>query len=240
MMYKSQFVAAIKIDTQFLREEGETVYLPFGSEYAIYLKNLNQKQRAVLNITIDGKSISGNGLVLGAGESSVSERPVDHNRKFKFIERTSAIENHRGVGLEDGLVVINYQFEEVEIFNPQTLYACSTGIPRSFGANCSFTMGGAEKGISYESSVSSSNQIGITGMGSVSSQTYGQTRVRRLEHITHTIIFRLLGGVNNQQVSQPVYTKTRKVCNLCGKSYSSNISYCPDDGNALQFVNNIF
>ena len=118
MMYESKLAAAIKVNGKVLREfNKDTVYIPFGSEYGLLLKNLNTK-RAVVNITIDGQDIVEGGLVLNAGQEVDLERFVKNGNltegnKLKFIERTAAIENGpRGIKLEDGLVKVEFQFEQ--------------------------------------------------------------------------------------------------------------------------------
>ena len=66
MMYNNKFVACLKSNGRVLREQDGTVFLNFGSEYSIYLKNLNTV-RAEVTISIDGQDImDGNSLVLGA------------------------------------------------------------------------------------------------------------------------------------------------------------------------------
>lgn len=117
MMYNSKLVASIKANGKVLREFKDTVYIPFASEYSILLKNLNTV-RALVNIYIDGKNVVEGGLVLNAGQELDLERSILNNNlkqgnKFKFIERTGAVEAHRGVKLEDGIVRIEYQFEKV-------------------------------------------------------------------------------------------------------------------------------
>ena len=116
-MYESKLAAAIKVNGKVLREfNKDTVYIPFGSEYSILLKNLNTK-RAVVNITIDGQNIVEGGLVLNAGQEVDLERFVKNGNltegnRLKFIERTDTIEQHRGIKLEDGLVKVEFQFEQ--------------------------------------------------------------------------------------------------------------------------------
>jgi len=109
--------AAIKVNGKVLREFKDTVYIPFGSQYSILVKNLNTV-RAVVHIELDGEEVVAGGLVVGAGQEVDLERWVKADNlkkgnKFKFIERTANIEQHRGVGLEDGIVRITYQFEQV-------------------------------------------------------------------------------------------------------------------------------
>jgi hypothetical protein len=117
MMYNSKLVASIKANGKVLREFKDTVYIPFGSEYSILLKNLNTV-RALINIYIDGDNIVPGGLVLSAGQEIDLERAIrggnlTEGNKFKFIERTGKIEDHRGVKLEDGLIRVEFQFEKV-------------------------------------------------------------------------------------------------------------------------------
>ena len=115
MMYGNKLAAAIKVNGKVLREFKDTAYIPFGSEHTILIKNLNTV-RALVNIYIDGDNIVPGGLVLNAGqeidlERSVKNGNLNSGNKFKFIERTGAVEEHRGVKLEDGLIRIEHQFE---------------------------------------------------------------------------------------------------------------------------------
>ena len=40
-MYLNKVAVAIKSNGKVLREQGDNVYIPFGSEYSIQVKNLN-------------------------------------------------------------------------------------------------------------------------------------------------------------------------------------------------------
>jgi len=117
MMYQSKLVASLKANGKILREFKDTVYVPFGSEYSFLIKNLNTT-RALVNIFIDGEDVIEGGLVLSAGQEVDLERYVKNGNlsagnKFKFIERTAAIENGpRGAKLEDGLIRIEFQYEK--------------------------------------------------------------------------------------------------------------------------------
>ena len=117
MMYQSKLVASLKANGKILREFKDTVYIPFGSEYSFLLKNLHT-QRAVVNIFIDGDNIVEGGLVINAGQEVNLERYIKNGNltegnRFKFIERTTAIEDGpRGVKLEDGLIRIEFQYEK--------------------------------------------------------------------------------------------------------------------------------
>jgi hypothetical protein len=114
-MYNQKLVASLKANGKILREFKDTVYCPFGAEYSILLKNLNTV-RAIVHVYIDGESMIPDGLVLNAGQEVDLERSIKNGNltegnRFKFIERTGAVEQHRGVKLEDGLIRIEYQFE---------------------------------------------------------------------------------------------------------------------------------
>ena len=116
MMYNQKLVASIKVKGKILREFKDTVYIPFSSEYSILLKNLNTV-RAVVNVYIDGDNAVPGGLVLNPGQSVDLERFIKNGNltegnRFKFIERTAAIEDGpRGIKEEDGLIRVEYQFE---------------------------------------------------------------------------------------------------------------------------------
>lgn len=113
-MYQNKMAIAIKANNRVLRENGEQVYLPFGSEYSLLIKNLHTR-RALVHIQIDGKDVTNGGLVVPANSSVDLERFITDNlesgNKFKFIERTTKIEEHRGVGVEDGLVRVEFEYE---------------------------------------------------------------------------------------------------------------------------------
>lgn len=114
-MYNQKLVASLKANGKILREFKDTVYCPFGAEYSILLKNLNTV-RALVNVYIDGENQTPGGLVLNAHQEVDLQRSIKNGNLtegncFKFIERTGAVENHRGVKLEDGIVRIEYQFE---------------------------------------------------------------------------------------------------------------------------------
>lgn len=115
-MYNNKLAVAVKINGKVLREfNKDTVFLPFGSEYSLLIKNLNSV-RTIVNITIDGQNMTRDGLIVDAYREIELERKItanlDKGNKFKFIERNDAVEAHRGIKLEDGLIRIEYQFEK--------------------------------------------------------------------------------------------------------------------------------
>lgn len=132
MMYSNKLVASLKANGKILREFKDTVYIPFGSEYSFLLKNLHTT-RVVVNIFIDGENVVEGGLVIDAGREVNLERYIKNNNltegnRFKFIERTAAIENGpRGIKLEDGLIRIEFQYEMPRpVFNINQIFGSNT------------------------------------------------------------------------------------------------------------------
>ena len=117
-MYSNKFVAVIKVNGRVLRENNGEVRVPFGSEYSLLLKNLNSV-RVMAKISVDGQDATeGTWLVLGPNSNSEIERFIKNGNlstgnRFKFIERSPAVEAHRGIGAEDGLVRIEFKTERI-------------------------------------------------------------------------------------------------------------------------------
>ncbi len=121
IMYNNNMVMSINCEGNFLQEtkNGE-VFIPFLSEYSVFLKNKNSK-RALVSVLIDGKDVlNGRSIVLGPNASFDLERFVEDSleegRKFRFIKKTESIVSHRGNQPEDSLVEIRFKYE----YSPQT------------------------------------------------------------------------------------------------------------------------
>lgn len=115
-MFSNNFIVAIKVNGKVLREVQDVVYLPFGTEYTILLKNTSQ-QKAKVRISIDGQDATeGVNIIIPAGGDGELKRFIkganmEAGNAFKFIEKTSKIEEFRGNKAEDGLITITYEFE---------------------------------------------------------------------------------------------------------------------------------
>jgi hypothetical protein len=241
MMYESKMAAAIKVKGKVLREFKDTVYIPFASEYSILLKNLNTV-RAVVNVFVDGEDQVPGGIVLNAGQEVDLERSVKNGNltegnKFKFIERTGAVEQHRGVKLEDGIVRIEYQFEQPPrpiVWNTTQIGGIypQGGILRSvndvhYGTTCS-TNSITASASTMDSFVS---DAGITVPGGHSSQKFTTAYVGALESTKHSMVFKLLGG---EAVKQAVTVKHKPKCVTCGKQNKATAKFCTECGTALE------
>jgi hypothetical protein len=117
-MYNNKLAVALKSNGKVLREFKDEVYVPFGNEYSIFIKNLNSV-RALATVTVDGVDVGdGTRFVIDPNDSIDIERFIkngnlDEGNRLKFIERTQNIEKHKGIGIEDGLVRVEFNFEKV-------------------------------------------------------------------------------------------------------------------------------
>ena len=266
-MYHSKLVASLKANGKILREFKDTVYIPFGSEYSILIKNLNTV-KALVNVFIDGDNVVPGGLVLMPGQEVDLERSIKNGNltegnKFKFIERTGAVEQHRGVKLEDGIVRVEYQFEKVYQrqdgiqWNHNKLvgqpYYNVNGTLRSVdysaGENTRIVASSATTATLKSMNISSStsvhdgmatmdcsyNDVGITVPGSKSEQKFATASWFATETEKHSIVLKLLGETpDNKEVRKPVTTKHKPKCVTCGKQNKATAKFCTECGTALE------
>lgn len=258
-MYNNKLVASIRANGKILREFKDTVYLPFGSEYSVLLKNLNTV-RALINVYIDGDNVVPGGLVLNAGQEIDLERAIrngnlSEGNKFKFIERTGNIEQHRGVKLEDGLIRVEYQFEKVYPKNPPLVWTqtpaqpCYGGPTWTVNNSVLRTSGHVHDGMACSSAVYASGSIdsmlvgssattqsetGITVAGSKSDQKFSTVSAFITETEKHSIILKILGETeDNKTIREPITVKSKPKCTTCGKQNKATSRYCTECGTAL-------
>lgn len=258
MTYKNNFVVCIKINGRIVREFGEEVFIPFGSEYSILLKNLNSK-RAVVNIAIDGKDI-GNGLVINGNSDLELERFLNNDLnkgyKFKFIEKTQEISDYRGDRADDGIIRVSYRFEKpketVNINIP--IYVKSTppwpteptitwkvdNICDTTVSSCFFSSDNDIKPRSininclyqepnFNQLNSKINNEGITVQGNDSNQKFVYVNIGELEDEEHIICLKLKGTTEQKTViQQPVLVREKITCKTCGKGSNSSNKFCPN------------
>lgn len=262
MMYDQKLVCVVKVNGKVLRETGDTVHIPFGSEYSIFLKNLNSVKCQV-KIDIDGKSISeDSAFIIDAGSSIEIERSIvsgnmNAGNRFKFIERTSKIEEFKGLSAEDGLIRIEYEFEKakVDYIKPQdsgflhyppgmrgfnqgqssnAFYGqvCPAGdwLDNTLYSNAA-TIGGA--GEQFLNCAAQSD-IGITVPGSASSQKFQEVADIIGDGIKHVMVLRLLGQVNAVKVAKAITVKHKPQCTTCGKNNKANAKFCQECGTSLE------
>lgn len=258
-MYSQKFAIAIKNNGTPLREINEKVYLPFGSEYSILLKNLNTV-RAAATVEIDGKNVTeGLQLVVEPNSSFEIERYIrnenlNQGNRFKFIERSSKIEQARGIGIDDGLVRVTFQFEKpVTQYTTRTNWLVkgdfdddnwgnlgnyqNTGWKGHPGITVSNTLGNVNNSrrISYSKNgvKMKSSKAGITAPGSISNQNFSVVSGINLELTVYVMILKLLGSNDEKYVTKPLTTKTRRTCITCRHSNNPGNKFCQECGTSL-------
>jgi hypothetical protein len=250
-MYNSKFVAAVKVEGKVLREQnendGSVVYLPFRSEYSLLLKNLNSR-KAVVKVSIDGTDVLyGNSLIVKPNDSVELERFLkDMNRgeKFLFIEKTKQISDYRGDKVDDGVVRIEYQFEqEVPIVRPSLWYTGPTYYHTTYGnsggsvfSSCVSNQVGStvtDGCIIRTLSSKSVNDNGITVGGSDSSQKFTSGHVGALEPNSYVMTIMLRGENKEQLVEKPLITKMKSKCPTCGSLYRGFPKFCASCGTRM-------
>ena len=272
MMYNNKLAMAVKVNGKVLREfkEGDNFksYIPFGAEYSIFIKNLNNV-RALVSISIDGEDVAdGDQYVVNANSTLEIERfmrngNLAEGNRFKFIERTGAVENNRGVGIEDGLVRIEYSFEKSR---PRIRYDQYNDILRGGpfdcygGSSSTFTVTSASYNAdaphaTYTANVNSAigsvgdepvsvnytsvqdNENGVTVEGSISDQQFRTVSWFPTEDVSHVMVLQLLGQTkDNVQVQHAVTVKKKPKCKTCGRVNKATAKFCGECGTSLQIV----
>jgi len=265
MAYNRNLVVSIKSKGRFLREvqsneRDREVFLAFGEEYSIYLKNLNST-RALVDVSIDGRKAI-KGLVINPDNIVELERFYDGDNekgyKFKFIEKNEVVVKNRGNLPEDGLIVISFKFEKERLVfkdypqvrepwnerpiwpswpqqhDPWIIYRGDTA-DNSFHSRFENSVSEADMSTTYANTIPVED--GITVEGSDSSQQFTNIYIDEKNFGSSNSIVIKLKGRNQEEVNikKTVYVKTSIKCTYCGKMNSSDNSYCPGCGTRIIF-----
>ena len=254
MMYLNKIVATLKINGKFLRDEKGVYKIPFGSEYKIWLKNMESRD-AVVKIEIDGKdALGGNQLVLRANTWSELDGFIEGfsaTNKFKFIEFTKDIEEHVGYNPEYSLIKIEARFvkpKPVEItYNYNYVYKTPkvwwngfdgwnpTGGGTTSRSGSVYNTNVAVAAYASLSDSSTENDLGITVKGDYSNQQFCYASVDELEEESTTIVLKLSGyRENSNKVTNYVTVKEKLTCSSCGLKSNSSFKFCPRCGTFLE------
>lgn len=260
MVFKQNFVLAVKSNGKVLREQDGKVFLPVGTEYSILMKNLSS-QKVLVSVTIDGQDVlNGRKLIIMPNSNLELERYLEDDlqkgRKFKFIEKTEQISKHRGDRIDDGLIRVEYKFEKVyrPVYNPYTWETTWLGPPQINWHYYSDNVTAVKKTYDYKSTavphtydegalrlgniqvnttVSYSNEVdGITVKGSESNQAFDYGYIGELESGPPYVITLQLRGIkpSGDKVQKPITVQDKIICKTCGKSNSSSNKYCGECG----------
>lgn len=260
MVHQNYLVASIKCNDKILREHSDTVYLPFGSTYSVLLKNLNTK-KALVTIYIDGKTVI-DGLILPPRskhkDNTVEvERFLEDNyesgHKLKFIEKTDEISNYRGDNIEDGLIRIEYKFEQdfprliytdwIYYNNSctnnywetrPTMYRNVSGNNVVYGSTTDSELLKSQSISCSTAQYTSQNDQGITVEGGYSDQSFQSGHIGPLEVETHVIVLNLKGySPSDTPLKEPIGSRDKLQCKTCGRKWKSSHKFCGNCGTCL-------
>lgn len=267
MVYDNGVIVVVKCGGKILREDKDQVFVPYGSEYSLLIKNLNSR-RASVKVSIDGDDVlNGHALIVDANSEVELERFVDKldkGNKFKFIQKTEKIVDHRGDKVDDGIVRVEYRLER-EKQNPRITYDGFNGLYGSYLVGHSsgdpippstiirsnvHGIGGQSIGSGMFSTSNASvcsmscsadnisNTIaqdeGITVKGSESSQSFCYGSIGPLEVNSRVVLVRLKGYRGEKEVTKPITVDTKFKCSTCGTVNKSNSKYCRECGTFLE------
>jgi len=245
MVYQNKFVVSIKCNGKFLKEFSDVVYIPFGSEYSIFMKNLDSR-RVSVKVTIDGGDVlSGKSIIIDSNSTFELNGFLNSDNtirnKFKFIEKTEKISNHRGDRIDDGLIRIEYAFEEpihvswttnITYYPPTYIFPQPLWITQP-NINTDFSYTNDSK-ISYNSSImnvscSVANECGITTKGSETYEKFDTTFVNSLTE-PNVIVIQLKGKHGDQPIKKVIKSRDKIECPICGTKSKVGKKYCPECG----------
>ena len=264
MVYQKKMVAVVKCNGVILRETNDNdVFLPFGTEYSILLKNLDTR-RALIKVSIDGQDVmDGSSVIIPANSDfELIGFLKNHNikNKFKFIQKTSKIVEHRGDNIDDGIVRVEYSFEQPwssnvtwtttshNYYNWPNIGGVSTSkayytnsmIDNNIKSCALGTIGSAINNVSGEAYCCSMGEFkpeikkdeGITVKGSEVNKTFN-TAYFGTEVDKDCITIRIKGTNEKVQIKEPVTIKYRVECETCGRKHKPNKKFCSECGTSL-------
>jgi hypothetical protein len=266
-MYANKMALAVKVNGRVLREfDGNSVRIPFGSEFSLLIKNLNAV-RVQVKVSIDGTDATdGTALVIQPNSEIDFKRFIkngnfEKGNSFKFIERTDSVEQARGIKIDDGLIRIEFQFEKPYqspglLWNNQwdwnrhgsptiggsvltniTSYDVSYSATASTNSVLRSATANSNTAHSVEAqSANVVNDAGITVPGSENNQKFTQASWFPLETEKHVMIMKLLGESAGQKVVEAVTVQHKPKCVTCHKVNKANAKFCSNCGTSLNII----
>lgn len=259
MVYHNQLIAVIKTNGKILRElSNNTFKLPFNTEYSIKFKNLNSRD-VLIKVSIDGENVLDNSeIIIRANSSGSLEGFLKGNtvtNKFKFIQKTDQIVNHRGDRIDDGIIRIEYRYAKIKpvtiqttnwTYNSQSVFhpaGCMCPIcnpyyqPKELFPFIRSLSTSVYLSSSVNPAVTSNvrSDEGITVKGSASEQRFINSFIDEVEEQSHVIILYLKGydEVSNDLVRKPETAKRKVSCPTCGTRNKYRNKFCLTCGTAL-------
>ena len=260
MMYSNKMVVALKQNGKVLREQDDNVFLPFGSEYSIMLKNL-ESRKAKVKISIDSVNVlNGSSLLINPNDSIELEGFLSDTiakNKFRFIEKTKEISEFRGDNIDDGFIRIEFWYEKMKPVVQEVIKKYNDYNPYSYPYTWITTSGFSTLDVTstvYCNNMQSKSlrsldvsqnycsvdslpvhDSGITVKGEQINQQFKYASIGILEDQSHVIILKLKGYKDNQEkVEQPLLVKDKLQCKTCGKVNKSDCKFCGSCGTFLE------
>lgn len=259
MVYKDNFIVVVKHNGRIMREINGSVKLPFGSEYSILLKNKDSRT-AVAKIEIDGEDVMGGHRYIIPSNTTRELKGflkgMNAKNRFRFIKKTKEISKFRGDRLDDGLVRVEFWYEQKQeppwvvyphIFNinwdstiDDSSGTGSCGHQISYTSQTSgltkYSSGLVTSSISHNVSEPLSNE-GITVKGSRIDQQFQYGNVGTLETTSSVIIIKLIGETKRAgrvvKIKKPITVRTRIQCPTCGRKWKPTMNFCGRCSTAL-------
>lgn len=195
---------------ELVKQEGQgiEVKLPFDTEYTVNLNNDDSKRRALVHVRIDGRKVTGEGLVLRTGERVSLERFIDNGdlkrgKKFKFVENDEEVKQSRKANAEDGLIVVTVQYEKrsdpvLKYESPGLIQFGSTWSslvynPAVGAFDSTAIYGELAHGIPASLATSATLEPGVTIEGGASKQRFEKTEVGDLDDRIDTLTIKMSG-----------------------------------------------
>jgi hypothetical protein len=272
MVYSpNKVVACVKVDGKILREDKNVVTLPFGSEYSIFVKNLNAT-RIKVKVSIDGTDATENTWLVVEPNSDIDlERFIksgnmDKGNRFKFIERTAEIEEHRGIKADDGLIRVEYQVEkpkpiviDVEEHHhhyDDYHYPWYRPRPWRYSGELTKSSSGPLRSRSLRPSAASAKSMRksvVPTSASISPESLslndtgitvpGSESNQKFHWVSgfgtgpsEVIVLQLRGVVAGKAAKKAVTVQTKLKCVTCGKTQKSTEKFCGKCGTALEII----
>lgn len=266
MTYKDNFVVEVKCNGKIMRVKDGAIHLPYGSEYTLLLKNLDSR-KASIKIQIDGQDVLDySSLILQANSTTELEgflRGSIARNRFKFINKTKEIQEHRGDKVDDGLIRVEFAFEKPKPnFTTRNIihenhyhwnydnwftgdsvakYGSVSNIENSGDTIRAMASNQPENinmvqfnTLGVEANSQPLADEGITVKGSECEQFFKYGSIGELEQ-SKVITIQLKGVTSaGAQVQQPITVKSKLECSSCGTKSKSSYKFCPNCGTFLE------
>ena len=262
-MFKQNTVISIKVGKNFLPDNNSIVKLPFGSEYSILIKNLNNSPINV-KMYIDG-NMNGpeKGFIIKEKDFLEINSFFNTCNAFKFINKSKELNKYREENIEDSLLrfevdILNKKessfeellkkakitkrpFEEPLPFEKQKKYDKPWEFPKvdlnehPFLPEKKDIFGGNYN--PYEqifcSNINKSAYSNESGI-TVPGQKVEKIIINEFSDNNYIKKDSICFIFKLEHLEELVsFDKEKKVCSVCNKKYKTKYNYCPIDGSYL-------